>query len=120
MNQQKRFLQRGRPLKSKIRENITQLLYYLKASDGYSLYKWYLELFGKVNIRSIYYHLKKGCEIGIFRVKEIKQEKGDYSWGDYSKKVKYELTTKASPKQDKRIKNKISNIKKKRKKNSLI
>ncbi len=116
MNNQQRFLRIGRPLKSKIRDNIEQLLYYLKEADGYSLYKWYSDIFGKVNIRSIYYHLKKGCEIGIFRVKEIKQEKGDYSWGDYSKKIKYELTKKAGPKPDKRLKNKINNIKSKRRK----
>lgn len=91
MNEQKRFLNKGRPLKSPIRDNIELLLSYLKRIDGYSLYKIYLEVFGDANIRSIYYHLKKGCEIGLFEIKEIKEEKGEHSWGKYSRKVWYGL-----------------------------
>lgn len=96
MNEQKRFLNKGRPLKSPIRDNIELLLSHLGKMEGYLLYKVYLEVFGEVNIRSIYYHLKKGCEIGLFEIKEIKEEKGEHSWGNYSRKVWYGLAKKNS------------------------
>jgi len=48
---------RGRPVKSEIRQNIVEILFYLKRAYGYDIYKVYIKIFPKVTLRSIYYHL---------------------------------------------------------------
>ena len=49
--------------------------------DGYSIYRTYRSIFPAVNIRSIYYHLKKGCSLGEFKVNRIEKEKGNFGFG---------------------------------------
>ena len=95
---------RGRPIKSAIRQNIVELLYFMKEGYGYDIYKIYREIFPAVTMRSVYYHLKKGVETKEFKVEAIKMEKGDYSWGESAEKVFYSLGKKAEPKIDKRVK----------------
>ncbi|MBW3003674.1 DUF2513 domain-containing protein [Candidatus Woesearchaeota archaeon] len=95
---------RGRPVKSQIRQNIIEILYFLGKGYGYDIYKVYREVFPKVTMRSIYYHLKKGVEIGEIKVNTVKAEKGDYSWGDEAEKTYYALGDKAIPKMDNRVK----------------
>jgi hypothetical protein len=88
---------RGRPIKSEIRQNIVEILYFMKRGYGYDIYKAYIAIFPKVTMRSIYYHLKKGTELGEFRVEKIEKEKGDYSWGGEAEKIYYALGEKAKP-----------------------
>ncbi len=82
---------RGRPTKSQIRQNILEILFYLKKGYGYSVARIYNEIFPQVHIRSIYYHLKKGVSTGEVHLEEIKEEKGDFSWGTKVEKVYYTL-----------------------------
>jgi hypothetical protein len=86
-----RFAKKGRPERSKIRDNVKEILEENGSSDGYSLYKKYILKYPKVTMRSIYYHLKKGVELEIFRVKEVLKDRGNHSWGEYSEKVIYEI-----------------------------
>jgi len=51
---------KGRPVKSEIRQNIVEILYFMKQGYGYEIYKVYVAIFPKVTMRSIYYHLRKG------------------------------------------------------------
>ncbi len=95
---------RGRPTKSEIRQNIVEILYFLGKAHGYKIYKIYREIFPKVTMRSIYYHLRKGLATEEFKIEQIKQEKGDYSWGETAEKIYYALGKKAEPKIDKRVK----------------
>lgn len=95
---------RGRPVKSDIRQNIVEILYFLKKGYGYDIYRIYKEIFPKVTMRSIYYHLKKGIETGEIKIQKVKVEKGEYSWGSEAEKVYYELGSKAGPKGDERVK----------------
>jgi len=95
---------RGRPIKSIIRQNIIEILYFLKQAYGYDIYKVYINVFPKVTMRSIYYHLKKGVALEEFKVNKIEKEKGDYSWGSEAEKVYYGLGPKAKPKIEKRVK----------------
>lgn len=88
---------RGRPVKSKIRQNIIEILYFMKKGYGYDIYKSYIDIFAPVTLRSIYYNLRKGEKLGEFKVKEIKKEKGDYSWGTYAEKIYYTLADRAKP-----------------------
>ena len=90
-------MKRGRPTKSNIRQNIVEILFFMKKGYGYDIYKAYVELFPKVTLRVIYYHLKKGVALGEFAVKEIKQEKGEYSWGANAEKIYYGLGPEARP-----------------------
>lgn len=90
-------MQRGRPTQSLIRQNIIEILYGLKQSYGYQICKIYNEVFSKVNQRSIYYHLRKGIMTREIVMKEITQEKGDFSWGRIVEKKYYELGPKALP-----------------------
>ena len=71
---------------------------------GYDIYKAYINLFPKVTMRSIYYHLKKGVALGEFKVDKIQKESGNYSWGSEAEKVYYILGDKAQPKINKKVK----------------
>lgn len=102
---------RGRPLNSPIRDYIVEILYFMEKGYGYDIYKHYINLFPKVTLRSIYYHLNKGVELGVFEIQRIEKEKGDYSWGEMAEKIYYKLGKAASPKIDLRVKNYFQKIK---------
>ena len=88
---------KGRPVKSEIRQNIVEILYFMKQGYGYEIYKAYVKVFPKVTMRSIYYHLKKGSALHEFKVSKIEKEKGDYSWGPEAEKIYYRLGENAKP-----------------------
>ncbi|AJF61712.1 TPA: hypothetical protein HA239_06405 [Candidatus Woesearchaeota archaeon] len=103
--------QRGRPVSSQIRQNIVEILYFLGKGYGYDIYKHYVGIFPKVTMRSIYYHLRKGVELGEFEIEKVEKEKGDYSWGEMAEKVYYRLGRSASPKGDARVKKAVKDAK---------
>ena len=88
---------RGRPLGSPIRQNIIEILYFMKSGYGYNIYKAYCQIFSKVTMRVIYYHLKKGLNTEEFVIEKVEKEKGDYSWGGEAEKIYYKLGPKAKP-----------------------
>lgn len=94
---------RGRPVKSVIRDNMCEVLYFMKKGTGYDIYKVYREIFPNVTMRVIYYHLKKGVSLQEFEVAEIKKEKGDYSWGSDAEKIYYKLGPNSHPKGNARV-----------------
>ncbi|MEM4336841.1 MAG: hypothetical protein QXG86_02440 [Candidatus Woesearchaeota archaeon] len=100
-------MKRGRPVKSIIRQNIVDILYFLGEGYGYDIYKIYLSVFPKCAQKSIYYHLKKGVETGEFIVKKIEKEKGNFSWGSEVEKTYYALGPKASPRAEQRVKEEV-------------
>ncbi len=100
---------RGRPIKSAIRQNIINILAYLGEGYGYDIYKVYIQVYPRASMRVIYYHLKKGVVLGEFRVKGIKVEEGDYSWGPKAEKVYYGLGPKALPQKEARIERALKN-----------
>ena len=101
----------GRKPKSQIRDEMVELLYFLKEAYGYELYKKYCKVYDKkVSMRSIYYHLNKGVELGVFNLKEIRDVKGDFSWGSGAKQVIFQLGMSATPKGTKEIGSKIRNL----------
>lgn len=89
---------------SAIRQNIVEILFFMKKGYGYDIFKAYAQIFPKPTLRVIYYHLKKGVELGEFKVSEIKQEKGDYSWGPQAEKIYYVLGPSAKPTSSLRVK----------------
>lgn len=95
---------RGRPIKSEIRQNIVEILYFMKEGYGYDIYKNYIAIFPKVTMRSIYYHLKKGTALVEFKVSRIGKEKGDYSWGPEAEKIYYSLGQNAKPTGNEKVK----------------
>lgn len=97
-------MKRGRPIGSLVRQNVVELLAVLGKAYGYTLHKAYLEIFPACTREVIYYHLKQGAKLGEFEVNEIKQEKGNYSWGTVVEKTYYKLGPKAMPKGDMRVK----------------
>ena len=98
------FMVRGRPIKSTIRQNVVEILYYLGKGYGYDIYRIYRAIFPKVTMRSIYYHLRKGLQTGEFKIEKIEKEKGDYSWGGEAEKIYYSLDEKANPTMNKAVK----------------
>ena len=94
---------RGRPIKSQIRQNIIEILFYLNKGYGYQIAKLYNEIFPEVTQRSIYYHLNKGIQTQEIKVHNIKQEKGQYSWGEIVEKKYYVLGNSANPKGSERV-----------------
>ncbi|MFH1849368.1 MAG: hypothetical protein ABH879_04220 [archaeon] len=97
-------MSKGRPVHSEIRQKIIEILFFMKKGYGYEIYKVYAELFPKVTMRSIYYNLSKGVQLGELKVSKVKLEKGDYSWGTHAEKVYYALGRAANPKIDPRVK----------------
>lgn len=104
VNELKPKERRGRPVGSVARRNIIDILSAMGKGYGYEIYSVYSELFPKVTMRLIYYHLKKGVQLGEIRLHSISKEKGDYSWGNVAEKVYYTVGQNATPKQSRRIK----------------
>ena len=75
-------MKRGRKPGSIIRKNICDLLFVTGPEYGYALFKKYIICFPKISMRSIYYHLNKGTELGIFTVKKIEITTNTNSWGN--------------------------------------
>lgn len=98
-------MKQGRPLGSTVRQNMIEILYFMKQGTGYEIYKHYIEIFPKVTLRLMYYHLKKGLDIGIFKIDKMGSERGDYSWGSEAEKIYYKLTEQARPVLDNKVKN---------------
>lgn len=88
---------RGRPVRSEIRENIAEILFFKGKAFGYELSKLYNEIFPKCTSRVIYYHLKKGQQLGEFKVNKVISEEGNFSWGTTVERIYYELDEKAKP-----------------------
>lgn len=84
-------MKRGRPVKSEIRQRIAEILYFLGSEYGYKVHKIYCEIFPKCTREVVYYHLRKGVKLGEFEIAEVKQEKGDFSWGGVVEKTYYKL-----------------------------
>ena len=95
---------KGRPVKSEIRQNIVEILYFMKQGYGYEIYKVYVAIFPKVTMRSIYYHLRKGVDLNEFKISKIEREKGDYSWGGEAEKIYYSLGDNAKPLVNEKVK----------------
>jgi len=95
---------RGRSLGSPIRDNLIELLYFLGPSYGYDLYKKYKKIWGNVSLRSIYHHLAKGIDLGIFEIDGIQKVEGKYSWGTGVQRTLYKLSSNAQPKKDPAVK----------------
>jgi hypothetical protein len=89
---------RGRAVGSAIRDNLVELLFHIKQAHAYELYQKYKKAFGPVNIRSVYYNLTKGKELGVFAIKEVQKVEGDFSWGTSAERIIYGLGDKAKPK----------------------
>jgi len=96
---------RGRPVKSEIRQNIVDILAVKGKGYGYEIFKIYLSIFPKCTREVIYYHLKKGVDLGEFQIEQVKTESGEYSWGRVAEKTYYVLGENAKPKKSKRITN---------------
>lgn len=95
---------RGRPIKSQIRSNVAEILYFLKSGYGYDIYRIYKALFPAVTIRSVYYHLRKGCDLGEFKIDRVEKAKGDFSWGSEAEKIYYSLGPNANALGNERVK----------------
>ena len=87
----------GRPKGSPIRQNIVELLYFMGEGYGYEIHKIYNELFEPVTQESIYYNLKRGVNNEEFILKEVKIEKGEFSWGQTVEKYIYTLGSQSNP-----------------------
>lgn len=103
---------RGRPVKSEIRKNIIEILNVIGSAYGYKIHKFYNELFPPCTRENIYYNLRKGVKLGEFELAEVKQEKGEYSWGTVVEKKYYKLGPNARPRGDPRVKEFFETLKK--------
>ncbi|RMF54874.1 hypothetical protein D6745_03880 [Candidatus Woesearchaeota archaeon] len=79
----------------------------MKKGYGYDIYKVYTQVFPKVSMRSIYYHLNKGVLLKEFAIEKISKEKGNYSWGSEAEKIYYTLGENARPSCSERVRKKI-------------
>ncbi len=96
-------------MRSIVRQNIVEILRYIQPAYGYQIYKAYCDLFPKVTLRLIYYHLNKGLQLEEFKINKTEKTKGEYSWGSETEKTFYSLGEKAKPKGDKRIEDYLKN-----------
>jgi len=95
---------RGRPPKSQVRQNLVEILFIKGKAFGYELAKVHNSIFPKCTPRLIYYHLRKGTAMGIFKIQKIAKEQGDFSWGSSVERIYYELDENASPRLNPRAK----------------
>lgn len=95
---------RGRPVKSQVRQNMIEIMAVLGKAYGYELYKAYKEIYPRVTLRVMYYHLKKGVDIGEFKQHKVIIEHGEFSWGSSVEKTIYTLGKNAKPKGEDRVK----------------
>ncbi|MFC1690708.1 hypothetical protein ACFL0W_00880 [Nanoarchaeota archaeon] len=95
---------RGRPVKSQIRQNVIEILAVVGKAYGYEIFKIYKQIFPKVTLRSIYYHLQKGIDLGEIKADEVKIEQGNFSWGGTVEKKYYALGPSAQPQGDPQVK----------------
>ena len=102
---------KGSPLGSGIRQNIIEILFFLKEGYGYDIYKTYVGIFPNVTMRSIYYHLKKGVDLEELKISKVEKEKGEFSWGSEVEKIYYALGPNAKPTANERIKNHLESKK---------
>lgn len=108
-------MKRGRPVKSQIRQNIIEILNITGKAYGYQIHKIYNDIYPQCTREVVYYNLRKGTVLGEFEIKEIKQEKGEYSWGSTVEKKYYVLGRNAKPKGDMRVKEYFEKKKKRKK-----
>ncbi|MBI2573345.1 hypothetical protein HYV86_05775 [Candidatus Woesearchaeota archaeon] len=109
----------GRPCKSEVRDRIATILFYLDTAYGYQVARIYNEIYPQVTQRLIYYHLWKGTQTSEFVVDDIKEEKGDYSWGSTVEKTYYSLAAGMNPKEDKKVEALLKQWKKESKEGEL-
>ena len=95
---------RGRPVYSRIRQNMVDILYFLGKGYGYQIHKIYKKIFDSITPEVVYYHLKKGVALEEFELVEIKTEKGNFSWGNRAEKSYYSLGKNAKPMMEKKVK----------------
>ena len=95
---------RGRPVQSDIRQNIIEILFYLGKGYGYEIHKIYKQIFPACTREVVYYHLRKGVQLEEFNIAEVRQEKGEYSWGSVVQKTYYNLGKNANPRGDEKVK----------------
>ncbi len=96
-------MKRGRPVQSEIRQNMIEILFFLGEAYGYQIYKVYKEVYPSVTLRSMYYHLKKGTQIGEFEKVRRDKDEGEYSWGPSTERIIYKLGDAAKPSGDERV-----------------
>ena len=48
-------------------------------------------------MRSIYYHLKRGAEIEVFKINKVEYVEGNFSWGGKVERTYYSLGKHAKP-----------------------
>ncbi len=97
-------MKRGRPFGSQVRQNVVDILYFMKRGYGYEIFKVYKALFPLVTNRVIYYHLARGKQLDIFKVDKVQIESGDYSWGNKAEKIYYSLGPKAKSTMNSKVK----------------
>lgn len=99
---------RGRKPVSEIRDNIAELLFFVGEAYGYELFKKYVKVFGqKISMRSVYYHLNKGVELGEFVVNRVENIRGNFTWGEGVRRVVFKLGPNAKPSGRVEVKEKI-------------
>lgn len=104
-------MRRGRPVQSKIRQNIQEILFVVGEAYAYNIYKIYKNVFAPCTMRSIYYHLKKGVSLREFKIKSVEKETGEYSWGSVAEKIYYSLDENSKPQLNEKVKKYIDMIK---------
>ena len=88
---------RGRLPGSQIRDNMVEILAVVNPIHGYDIYKHYKKKYGPASLRSIYYHLKKGTELGVFESKGIQRVEVNFSWGSGVERKVFALGPAAKP-----------------------
>lgn len=88
-----------------MREHLKEILFVGGAMTAYDAYKHYIKLFAKTSQRNVYYQLERGVELNLFELEIIKDEKGDYSWGDTATKKYFRLAKDVNPNFSKEVRN---------------
>ncbi len=97
---------RGRPPNSPVRDRMQMIVDALGVTYGYEIHKAYEEIFEPIELRSMYYHLKKGVQLNEFEEVGVEKVKGPFTWGDVSIRKYYIL----GPEAEKRATEEVQKI----------
>jgi hypothetical protein len=99
---------------SEVRVRIGKILSVAKKAYGYEIYRIYTTVYGDVLLRTIYYNLKKGVELGDFEAANLMNVPGNFTWGFESNRVYYrnKRTLKLEENEKRLLETAVKNLKK--------
>ena len=64
----------GRPARSIVRERLAEMLFIVGKITAYDAHKHYIQIFSGATQRNVYYQLRRGVDLGEFKIADVVEE----------------------------------------------